>query len=253
MPSTSIFASQLDGENFLFRGTPNDNGFLAKLVTECVGASYIDAYRKASRARSPAISHWSLTLDIPISIFQTDVKELLTGGARMTFTPPYPVAAFAMIPMGPFPTELRGYASVYREALLSNSPLYQFLCYFKIIENVRALRDRLAPARQAAGLSLKRPFERIPADKVTLIPWLESIFLIRPPKWDDMTIDSILLPEGAGKTFSYIIEGVFSDLRHGIAHALFEGGELTVSIDDQVKLRSFIDGCHWRDAWLGEC
>ena len=73
-------------------------------------------------------------------------------------------------------------------------------------------------------------------DRAALIPWLESIFPVRPPKWDDMTVSSILLPKAKGKTFSYIIENVFSDLRHGIAHAFFEAGELTVSIDDQVKL-----------------
>jgi hypothetical protein len=223
------------GEDFVFDGTPNERGFLAKLVTVCTAATFLDAHRKASSALNPAISNWSLTLDIPVSIYQTDVKELSTGGARMTFMPPYPIAQLSLIPSGQLPSELMGYASVYREALLSSSNSYQFLCYFKIIESIRSRRARLAPARKAAGISLANPFERIPVDDKSLPSWLDAIFPLRPPAWDKMTIDSILLPEAAGRTFTYISDTVFADLRNNIAHALFEAGELTISIDDQVK------------------
>ena len=71
--------SRVDGEDFLFEGTPNDSGFLAKLVTICDAATFLDAHRKASRALQPAISNWSLTLDIPVAIYQTDVKQISTA------------------------------------------------------------------------------------------------------------------------------------------------------------------------------
>jgi len=230
--------SRFEGDEFLFEGTPNDRGFLAKLVTACNAATFQDAYRKASSALHPAISNWSLTLDIPVAVYQTDVKEMSTGGTRMTFTPPYPVASFALIPGGELPPELMGYASVYREGLLSNSPLYQFLCYFKIIESIRSRRARLAPERRAAGVSLTQPFERIPIDETELIPWLNAIFPVRPAAWDKMVIDSILLPEATGRSFTYLSDSVLTELRHNIAHALFEGAELGISIDDQTKMEA---------------
>lgn len=226
------------GEDFVFEGTPNERGLLAKLVTVCTAATFLDAHRKASSALNPAISNWSLSLDIPVAIYQTDVKELSTGGVRMTFMPPYPIAQFSLIPSGVLPSELMGYASVYREALLSNSPAYQFLCYFKIIESVRTRRGRMAAARRAAGASLTNPFERIPKEEAAIRPWLDAIFPLRPPAWDKMTVDSILLPEAAGKTFTQISDTVFAGLRNNMAHALFEAGELTISIDDQVKMEA---------------
>ncbi len=230
--------SRFEGDDFLFEGTPNDRGFLAKLVTICDAATFLDAHRKASRALHPAVSNWSLTLDIPVAIYQTDVREVSTGGTRMTFTPPYPVASLALIPSGELPPELMGYASVYREALLSNSPLYQFLCYFKIIESIRSRRARLASERRAAGVSLTQPFEKIPVDEATLRPWLKAIFPVRPAVWDKMTIESILLPEATGKAFTYVSDSVLAGLRNNIAHALFEGTELAISIDDQVKMEA---------------
>ncbi len=230
--------SRFEGDDYVFEGTPNDRGFLAKLVTICDAATFLDAHRKASRALHPAMSNWSLTLDIPVAVYQIDVKEISTGGTRMTFTPPYPVASLALVPSGALPPELMGYASVYREALLSNSPLYQFLCYFKIIESIRSRRARLAPERRAAGLSLTQPFERIPVDEATLTPWLDAIFPVRPAAWDKMAVDSILLPEAKGRTFTQLSDSVLTELRHNIAHALFEGGELAISIDDQAKMEA---------------
>jgi hypothetical protein len=223
---------------FCSKERANERGFLAKLTTVCVAATFQEAYRKASAALHPAISDWSLTLDIPVAVYQTDVKEASTGGVRMTFMPPYPVASFGLIPSGELPPELMGYASVYREALLSNSPLYQFLCYFKIIESLRTRRDRLAAERRAAGISLAQPFEKIPTNEATLVPWLDAIFSVRPPAWDKMIVDSILLPEAIGRTFTYISDTVLAGLRNNIAHALFEGSELAISIDDQVKMEA---------------
>ncbi len=228
--------SRFENEDFLYEGVPNERGFLSKIITVCNAATLLDAHRKASAALHPAISQWSLTLDIPVAIYQTDVKELSTGATRMTFLPPYPVASFGIIPSGELPPELMGYASIYREALLSNSHLYQFLCYFKIIESIRARRDRLVAERRAAGISLVQPLEKIPVDEASLVPWLESIFPVRPSKWDKMIIESILLPEAIGKTFTFISDNVFAEVRNNVAHALFEGGELSISIDDQLKM-----------------
>jgi hypothetical protein len=75
-------------------------------------------------------------------------------------------------------------------------------------------------------------------DEGTLRPWLDAIFPVRPAAWDEMAISSILLPEATGKTFTYLSDSVLTELRHNIAHALFEGGELAISIDDQLKMEA---------------
>jgi hypothetical protein len=53
-----------------------------------------------------------------------------------------------------------------------------------------------------------------------------------------MIIESILLPEATGKAFTYVSDSVLVGLRNNIAHALFEGTELAISIDDQVKMEA---------------
>ncbi len=55
-----------------------------------------------------------------------------------------------------------------------------------------------------------------------------------------MIVDSILLPEASGKKFGTIIEQHLIPLRTSIAHALFEAGELGLSVDDFLSLEAVI-------------
>jgi SEC-C motif len=222
----------IEGEAFEFTGFPNAKGFLGKIVTNCQAQNFLDAYRKSYGALAPSLSNWSIHLDVPLSIYQVDIKEVRTGTLRMTFMPPFLETPFAVVPQAQMPADFRGYASLYREALSSNSPVYQFLCHFKIIESIRARRSRLGEEARTSGRLFTRPQEVFPKDTEGLRAWLDTIFAIRPPTWDDMTVDSLLLPEIVGKRFGAIFESFLQPLRVEIAHALFELGELKASFDD---------------------
>ena len=60
------------------------------------------------------------------------------------------------------------YASLYREALQSNSPFYRFLCLFKIVEGLHKRRGRLTiEAKRQGTFTSRKPLipERIPSAK----------------------------------------------------------------------------------------
>ena len=63
-----------------------------------------------------------------------------------------------MIPK--FDHEFRFYAGMYREALNTDSPVYRFLCFFKIIEGLKGRRGRIA--KELDGEALSRNGEILP-------------------------------------------------------------------------------------------
>ena len=123
---------------------------------------------------------------------------------------------------------------MYREALNSNSPVYQFLCLFKIIEALRARRKKLQRAAKAAGTAYTPVAPEIfPTTHQEMRVWLEALFYVRP-EWSLVALDSAVPSEARGKSFDEVITNLLKPLRDNIAHALFEdtGLELTISYDD---------------------
>ncbi len=157
-----IYAHTEDGY-FVFSGYPNDKGFLGKLVSTPFRAdNRHDAEHKAFRAIAPALSNWSAHLDIPLEIAERETKEVVTGNTQMSFVPPFIEAPFAATPTDQPSNEFRGYISLYREALSSSSTVYSFLCFYKIIEGLRARRTRLERAARRSRTSYSIPSEVFP-------------------------------------------------------------------------------------------
>jgi len=232
--------AEVAGEKLTFVGHPNRRGSLGKFSTQCEAKDFRDAHWKCFKALGPWLSNWSLQLDIPLLIYQTDIVEVGSGARRMEFKPPYFDSPLVGLPSAALNPEFRAYASLYREALNSNSSVYQFLCYFKIVESIRDRRNRLGREARERGESFNRPPEVFPSTEVELIPWLELLFPVRPPSWDPLMINSLLLPETAGKRFGNIFENQLNPLRVSIAHALFESGELALSTDDSFNIETVI-------------
>lgn len=226
--------STVGDETFLFVGVPNSKGFLHKVVIESIYAAHFhDAQQKAYRYIAPSLSNWSVHLDIPLYVYQIDTKELATGQQMWSFVNSYQAAPFAFAPkvmMGP---EFRSYASLYREALNSNTSVYQFLCFFKIIEGIQSRRNRVNAEARASGGQIKKYDERVPDTPGKFALWLDSIFPVHRP-WDPMSLDSTFVAEAIGKKFGWIIDNQFRPLRRGIAHAITDSGELGVLSDEIV-------------------
>jgi methylamine utilization protein MauJ/SEC-C motif-containing protein len=219
--------------NFEFSGFPNQRGFLGKFVSEPFDAvSFHDAERKAHRALASSLSHWSAHLDIPIFVAQVESVEVRTGNTQTSILTAHSEVPLAITPTANLQPEFRGYTSLYREALNSNSSVYQFLCLFKMIEAMLKRRARLGAEARRAGKTLTREHETIPASPDAAIRWLNAIFPIRR-SWDAMALSSIFPNEALGKSCKYVIDKVLYPLRVDVAHAISDqSGELTLTVDE---------------------
>jgi hypothetical protein len=171
-------------EKLVFDGYPNKRGYLGKFVIESIEAQgFDDAELRAYRALAPTLSNWSLQRDVPMHIWQIDSTELATGSSRVSLLNPYLEAAWAVPSSGEMSDEFRRYASLYREALSSNSPAYQFLCFFKIIEGIQGRRSRINGQARKEGREPRRHDERFPPDQAGREKWLKAIFYASSAWW----------------------------------------------------------------------
>jgi hypothetical protein len=144
---TAIFRLEVsvDGVKYKFEGKPNSRGFLASLTVYGHAANLKDAHDKCYRALAPTLSNFSLRWDVPLVIYQVDVKEIRRGTRQITNRNPFSEVSIKGIFGVPITKELMTYGAVYREALTSESRTYQFLCYYRVIESMQARRKRLRP------------------------------------------------------------------------------------------------------------
>jgi hypothetical protein len=237
-----IHSKTEDGE-FEFTGFANSRGFLGKIASKpFVSDSHADARQKASRALSPLLSNWSVHLDIPLNILQWETEELRTSVISRSFLTPHTEVLFAVDSTVQLSAEFRGYAGLYREALNSNSPVYRFLCLYKIIDGILDRRRRLGAEATRLGTGFKRPEERIPSEPPEFIPWLNAIFPVQK-KWDEATLSDIFLPETIGRKIKHLVDEDLHRLRTNVAHALAAGsGDLTLSPDESLHIGMV---CKW--------
>ncbi len=242
-PSGDFDRIRIDGISpdgrFRFTGFPNERGFLSRIVSDPFPANgFHDADQKAYRALVPSLSHWSSELDIPLNIHQIESLEQPTGNRQTRLVVAYSEVPFGIMPTAQLENEFLGYASIYREALNTNSPPYRYLCLFKIIEGILDRRARLATEARKLGQPPRRfAHEDIPGDAAGSVGWLNSIFAIRPA-WDDIALSDVFVPAAIGKSFGHIVEKFLRPLRVQIAHALSgDSGELTMSADELLHLR----------------
>lgn len=223
---------------FEFTGFPNERGFLGKVVSEPFHATdRYDAERRAYDALVPSLSSWSVHLDIPLDVQVIETTELRTENVGIRVVQPFLEAPFAVEGNPPpYDSEFAHYASMYREALNSNSPVYRFLCLFKIIEGIRVRRARLG--REAGGDRTKcvRPMERIPNDDEAAKAWLNAIFSIHR-EWDGLTLNQMFPMESRGKNLMHLVQTELTSLRDQIAHSIMRSGELSLSADDLVQIQ----------------
>jgi hypothetical protein len=225
-----------DGFQIEYNGIPNEQGYLGKLESEPFEAKdFRDAETKAYTPLLPMLSNWSVHLDIPIYVAQIEVAEVRTGARTgRLFTPPAE-AIFAVngeLTLKPG-SEFAHYASLYREALNSNSAPYRYLCLFKIIEAIRARRERLAIEAVRNGQKPRSLVERVPASETEFQKYLDPIYHIR--EWHSLALTQVFPPAVRGKKFNQIIDDELRPLRNEVAHGIMDSGELGISADDLVK------------------
>jgi len=228
VPSMSevVLHASSGADDFVFRGVPNARGRLHRIKSDPFqAANFTDAESRTQLALASILSAWSARLDVPLRVFQMESLELRTRSVRRNFVCPFldvPLVA----PVIPISDDFRACAAMYREALNSNSALYQFLCLYKVLEGIRNLRSRVKKPNDV------RPDERIPKDTIAFIPWLNTIF---PgwTGWDAMAIKSIFRTEVLGKKAATVIQDYLRPIRDEVAHFFTHSGD-KMSLDANV-------------------
>ena len=228
---------QTEDGPFELIGTPNKKGFLAQITADPIYATdHQNARTKVIRALSSALSNISIQLDMPLQVYQADVINLKTHDRILSIISPHRENAMSVAPSGALSKEFRASASLYREALNSNTPVFQFLCYFKIIEAIQERRERLIRELKAAGGTPSVPVNIVPSDPAEFVSWLSAIYHVGRD-WDFITLESIFVPEARGKKINRIVEDYLRPIRVRIAHAVLDSGELALSADEEMDVR----------------
>jgi SEC-C motif len=228
-----LIAGLTEDGQFQFTGLPNEQGHLGKFVSAPFFAKDRGhAEEIAYRAIASSLSNMSIHLDIPLEIGVRETKELANGSTSISLVSPYLAAPMAINATANFGSEFRSYAALYREALNTDTPVYQFLCLFKIIEALRARRTRLTREAKKNGGAYTSPTEQMPTTDAEVRLWLEGLFYVRR-EFDLSTFQSAVPIDLRGRLAPDVIENVLNPLRIHVAHALFgNGGELPLSSDD---------------------
>jgi hypothetical protein len=210
----------------------NTDGFLGKIEIVSIEAENArQAERKARRFIMPSISFWATAGDVPLYIFQVDVIEHETKVVCIRGINPMDSVVSKGLQAYDLKEEVHIYLALYREALNSNSFLYQFLCFYKIIEGIRARQRDSTRDAANRGEILRRPSERIPTEPHKQIEWLKSIYALNF-SWSDLSLDSIFPEEFVGRKINDIVDKELRPLRDAVAHAFLDEEDMTLSIDD---------------------
>jgi hypothetical protein len=150
---------------------------------------------------------------------------------QVDYTAPFAETALHIAPTANIRSEFKSYAGLYREAIISRSPAYEFLCLYKIAEALWKRRARLAEeARRCGAPPNVKPLEELPLTPDAFEGWLGSIYHPRR-SWDEMAYNSFFPLEARGWRFGRVKERV-EPIRDAIAHALTESSELPLSPDE---------------------
>jgi hypothetical protein len=245
--------AKLSSENLKLYGYPNEKGFLGKIeIAEVHAQGFGEANLKAYNALSIVLSRLSLMTDVPLHIYRITTIELATQNLIGSFTLPFAETAAPMFSAYEPDKDLANFASLYREALNSNAPNYQYLSFFKIIEGVRRiLEERTTGENEAARAKGERPPSRpreiLPTTREEQVAWLNSV--LKPQKWSDLALQQVFPAEAVGKKINDLIRsgGVLDMIRNRIAHAVMrDETKETINIDDGLLINEVT-------AWLPLC
>ncbi|MDX2038052.1 MAG: SEC-C metal-binding domain-containing protein [Isosphaeraceae bacterium] len=201
--------------------TRNSRGFIAKIHTETfIAQSFSDARTVAFQKLAPFLSVLSIEHNTPIDIYRIDVLEHATGSRQMDFIAPYPEHELVSLP-NVVGDRFRAYASLYREALCSNSPAYSFLCLYRILEALTVDRkNRVQEARKNGNVPPSYRAWLVPSSEPQFIDWLNSLYRVRA-NWDAAVIGNFFPTETRGRKISMVMEKFLRPLRNKIAHSIF--------------------------------
>jgi hypothetical protein len=183
----------------------NKRGRLSQVHLALDAESFADAEKFAHDIVMPILSRMSFELNVAVEVTATIMVEKSTM-IQSIHAAVVGTAQSVQSVEGPMTPELRPYLSAYREGLNSNSPLYQALSFFKVIEGVKKFHIKRLRASTSNSAS------NIPD------PGSHSI----PSSIDQISIDSewtrICFTPYLGLSFDEVVEKVRQTIRDAVAH-----------------------------------
>ena len=211
-----------------YTGFANSSGYLDRVETsEFEAENFKDALAKAYDGVAPLLSRVSVMLDIPLRIFTSIVTEKSSGNMITDLIPSYISKGGLQLTDFDIPDVLSGLLGIYRDGVNSNTPYYQFLCFYRIIEGlnvVKIRKERKSKKINDSSIQNDQPTisEKIPSTGDEQVKWLNSLFIEQT--WSNLALEQIFPKDSVGKEISYIEEkgGPLYDLRAKIAHTFVE-------------------------------
>jgi len=183
----------------------NEHGRLSSATINLSASNFLDAETQAFDLVMPILSWWSFRYDTAVDIAAYNLIEEQTQAQKWMFNLVGKVKALDFNIGGASHPEYRSVFSAYREGNNSSNPFYQFLCFYKVIEGVRNLRDRRRKATLVAGESYREPPDEIIPNSISDIGTFNNL---------DMAAFTPYL----GKKFTRIKDELRDELRNVIAH-----------------------------------
>jgi hypothetical protein len=195
-----------DGQSFhAARIVPNGSGRLAQIRLTVTADDFSSAENEAFDAVVPTLSRVAFEADTPLEVTAISLTERATQARQLRTTivgavQPAPEIAGSTTP------ELRMFLAAYREGLNGNSPLYQALSFYKILEGATKFHtNRVRAASKRGEAEPTDPMARqIPAD---------------PQGLGDVTVWSRdNFTPYLGKSFAEVRDLVTGTIRNAVAH-----------------------------------
>jgi hypothetical protein len=148
----------------------NSAGVLFQAEASVSAASFDDAEVAAFDHVLPCLSRLSFEYDTPLGVGAFEIVEQATGIRRTSAPLLGAPARWRPDSKHLSRPEHRSLLSAYREGLTSASPLYQTICFFRVIEGVRKVRATRHQDAEAAGLTIDASQEKMPdGRKLTVV------------------------------------------------------------------------------------
>ncbi len=198
----------------------NSRHRLARIHLSVTADSFVAAEKEAHDEVVPVLSRIAFEADTPVDWTAVLLTEAATQTRRVGATLVGTVQPAPQV-VGLSTPELRPFLAAYREGLNSNSPLYQALSFYKVMEGVATFHTKRARASSSGGSARTQdPLSKcVPVDLKDL------------PDITDWARD-VFTPH-LGKTFADIKLSVSDTIRNAIAH-LTPGRDIRVAdyLDD---------------------
>jgi hypothetical protein len=211
------------GPPYAARIIPNSRGRLAQVRLTVSAEDFSVAEQKAFDIVMPVLSRIAFEADTPVEVTGVLLTERATQTRRLGATLAGAIQAAPELAWDMTP-EIRPFLAAYREGLNANSPLYQALSFYKVIEGVPKFhKKRVRAAARSGTMVPPDPMaKQVPSDRRDLADMTD---------WARENFAPYL-----GKSFVEIRDAVEHTIRDAIAH-ITPGLDLRIA-DDAADIRA---------------